>query len=291
MSVYHRVLIVMCAVAFQAGPANAQGFLQSLFGGGSGAHVRSHPMPNGAPPHYRGRYAPHAGHQPWWQYGRHGQQSYRPRRRTYTAMCVRLCDGYYYPIASRASRNKLYELARKCEDGCSGAAKLFYTPTTAPNIEHMTDLSGRAYENLDNAFVYRKKRVKGCGCKPPPWSYQARAEHAKFAAYAARKKQAEIARARAQRLAMQKTEAENADAATSSQSADDLESDTEADSTVSPAAKSRKLKRRSWRTRRARRQFRQRRRVVRMRRHPQARAVMRRPGTYARQRVRMHRRY
>ena len=93
-----------------------------------------------------------------------------------------MCDGYYWPMSNRATRGKFYDLARRCEDSCNGDAKLFYMPSGRGDVKRMTDLSGRAYEHINTAFLYRKKLVKSCTCKPMPWSYSARAKHMQYAA-------------------------------------------------------------------------------------------------------------
>jgi len=153
-------------------PIQAQGFFQSLFGGGQPSRPRMMPP-------RRSRYMPHGQSVPWWQQGR---QSQRPRHRHYTAMCVRMCDGFYWPISNRAQRGKFHELARRCENSCNGEAKLFYMPSRSSDVKRMTDLSGRAYEHINTAFLYRKTLVKSCTCKPMPWSYSARAKHMQYAA-------------------------------------------------------------------------------------------------------------
>lgn len=136
-------------------------------------------------PHLRGRYVPHGQPVPWW--GR-SQQSHRPRSRYYTAMCVRMCDGFYYPLSHRATRSKFHDLAKRCETSCSGGeARLFYM-RSGGDVARMTDLTGRAYEHIDTAFLYRKTLVKSCTCKPMPWSYSARSKHAQYAADAAEKR-------------------------------------------------------------------------------------------------------
>lgn len=296
-----RTVFTVIGVCLMPEPVQAQGFLQSLFGGGAGGHVRNHSAPYDARSHHRGRYTPYGGHQPWWGYGQHDRQSFRPRTRTYTAMCVRLCDGYYYPIASRATRSKFHELARRCEDGCNGNAKLFYMPASAPNVKYMTDLTGRSYENLDKAFLYRKRRVKGCSCKPPPWSYQARAEHVQYAAEAARKKRAEAARTRAERLAAsrqyqhQRTIVESLDAQGSDDAAvRDAESDIGPDDETAhgwPTTAQATTPQTYRKERRAKRHVRRKRRWVRMRRPRRATGGARRPVRYGRPRVRIRRHY
>jgi len=163
-------------------PVSAQGFLQSLFGGGQQARPRMMPPRRS---HGSGRFSRQNQSVPWWQ---HGQTRPRQRAGRYTAMCVRMCDGYYWPMSNRAKRGKFYDLSRRCEDSCNGDAKLFYMPSHSSDVKRMTDLSGRAYEYINTAFLYRKKLVKSCTCKPMPWSNSARAQHMQYAAREAEKR-------------------------------------------------------------------------------------------------------
>lgn len=38
-----------------------------------------------------------------------------------------------------------------------------------------------SYARLPNAFLYRKKRIASCSCRPAPWSHEERARHASYA--------------------------------------------------------------------------------------------------------------
>jgi hypothetical protein len=68
---------------------------------------------------------------------------------------------------------------------CDGEARLFYYPTEGGSPETMVDLAGRSYASLPNAFRYRKSLVAACTCRPAPWSAEAAARHAAYAAEAA----------------------------------------------------------------------------------------------------------
>ncbi len=96
-------------------------------------------------------------------------------------MCVRLCDGFYFPISSSVRRGRLYKDSRQCMQRCDGEARLFYYPTEGGSIETMIDLAGRSYQSLPSAFRYRKALVAGCACKPAPWSPEAAARHQGYA--------------------------------------------------------------------------------------------------------------
>jgi hypothetical protein len=104
---------------------------------------------------------------------------------TYRTMCVRLCDGFYFPISDNVRRGRLYQDNRACMQRCDGDARLFYYPTEGGSPETMVDLAGRSYKDLPNAFRYRKSLVAACTCRPAPWSAEAAARHEGYAAEAA----------------------------------------------------------------------------------------------------------
>lgn len=85
-------------------------------------------------------------------------------------VCVRLCDGYYWPVSYSAPRSRFYRDANVCQSSCGSEAKLFHYPTSGGTMEEAVDLTGRVYSRLPTAFKYRKTLVQGCSCKPEPWS-------------------------------------------------------------------------------------------------------------------------
>ncbi len=97
-------------------------------------------------------------------------------------MCVRMCDGYYWPLNQTASRGNFHREAKLCQASCSSEAKLFYHANSSPDVDGMVDLSGRAYARLPNAFKYRKALVGGCQCKSAPWTEVELDRHRHYAA-------------------------------------------------------------------------------------------------------------
>ena len=87
---------------------------------------------------------------------------------TYRTLCVRLCDGFYFPISFATRGDGLARDAEQCTASCGLEARLFYHPNPGGSVEGMTDLLGRAYSALPTAFTYRKTLVTGCSCRPPP---------------------------------------------------------------------------------------------------------------------------
>lgn len=108
----------------------------------------------------------------------------RPTGR-FRAVCVRLCDGYYWPMNDRATAQTLREVADRCTSGCGTEARLFYSENDDVDPAAMTDLAGRRYDALKTAFIYRSKLVSGCSCKPAPWSVAEQSRHAGYAVAAA----------------------------------------------------------------------------------------------------------
>ena len=108
--------------------------------------------------------------------GRQSSNSWgRGRVRT---MCVRLCDGYYFPVSFKTSTRKLESDENYCNSNCYNApTKLFYYSNPGGSIENMRSADGTLYRDIANAFRYRKEYVADCRCQAEPWSKQARQQH------------------------------------------------------------------------------------------------------------------
>jgi hypothetical protein len=100
---------------------------------------------------------------------------------TYRTVCVRLCDGFYFPLSYATTRSGLARDADSCTASCGAEARLFYYPTAGGEIESAVDLTGFAYGELPNAFKYRKRLVQGCRCRPQPWTETELQRHRAYA--------------------------------------------------------------------------------------------------------------
>lgn len=101
----------------------------------------------------------------------------------YKTICVRTCDGFYFPIRHGAHHKNFASDVQSCTNACGAEARLFYYSLNGPEgADGMLDLSGRSYAGLQHAFAYRKKLVQGCTCKPAPWSAEEVARHQSYAA-------------------------------------------------------------------------------------------------------------
>jgi hypothetical protein len=174
-------VIVLATLCAAAEPSSAEGFLRRLFG-----FIARAP-----------EYVPDRGPEPGDDYGRGDafpdSQPWPEDMSTYRTLCVRLCDGFYFPMSEGVRRERLHPDANACTQRCDGEVRLFYYPTRGGSPETMVDLAGHTYSSLPNAFLYRKKLVDGCTCKPPPWSPQEAARHQGYAAEAAQQKAAAAA--------------------------------------------------------------------------------------------------
>jgi hypothetical protein len=86
---------------------------------------------------------------------------------TYRTLCVRTCDGYYFPI-SFATRPQGFEAdAQQCRARCpSAVVELYVHENPGGTVEQMASLSGKPYGSIPTAFLYRKEYVQGCSCNP-----------------------------------------------------------------------------------------------------------------------------
>lgn len=104
----------------------------------------------------------------------------------YRTVCVRLCDGFYYPINEVSRPESFLAEEKLCQSSCSVPARLFYRPQPGEDAEAMVSLTGDRYADLPNAFRYRSEYVGACACKPKPWSAEAKAQYQRRAVLASR---------------------------------------------------------------------------------------------------------
>ena len=107
---------------------------------------------------------------------------------TYRTLCVRLCDGYYFPISFATPHERLAGDADACESSCGAEARLFIYANPGGDVAEMTDLEGAPYTRLPTAFLYRTEYIPSCKCQPHPWEAEARQRHKSYALVAAAKK-------------------------------------------------------------------------------------------------------
>ena len=83
----------------------------------------------------------------------------------YRSVCVRLCDGFFYPISYSTYGGHLGQDAQECQANCAAPAELYVYRNPGQEIEQAVSLNGSAYMDLPVALRYRKEYVHGCSCK------------------------------------------------------------------------------------------------------------------------------
>jgi hypothetical protein len=75
------------------------------------------------------------------------------------AVCVRLCDGRYFPLP-RSTTDQANAL---CVAACPKAAVSVFRADG--DLKDATDANGKTYSALPNAFAYRSRAVPDCSCR------------------------------------------------------------------------------------------------------------------------------
>lgn len=89
--------------------------------------------------------------------------------RRYRTVCVRTCDGYYFPMSPQSSRDDFARDQQNCESMCPGTdINTYYQDAGDSDTSRlMSTSSDEAYNALPTAYLYRRTdtpRPAGCGC-------------------------------------------------------------------------------------------------------------------------------
>ena len=115
-----------------------QSFLGSLFGGGGGGNTAQ----PGADPN-----SPAQGS-------------------NFRTICVRTCDGFFFPISYAASPAKFGDDERVCQRMCPAAEVALYSyRNPGEDVSQAVSTGGRPYSELANAFRYRQEYNPTCSCR------------------------------------------------------------------------------------------------------------------------------
>jgi hypothetical protein len=105
----------------------------------------------------------------------------RPKPETYKTLCVRLCDGFSFPISFSTLRTRFAVDAKQCEQSCPTGSRLFVHRNPGQDADDMVDLDGRPYRSLPTAFLHRAQYVADCTCRGNPWDEASVAQHRVYA--------------------------------------------------------------------------------------------------------------
>ncbi|MGX1354040.1 hypothetical protein AB7M49_007661 [Bradyrhizobium elkanii] len=135
-----------CGPQYAAAARGPGNFLENLFGGGGGGNPNN-PLP---PPD-----------------AQYGAQS-----GTFRTVCVRTCDGAYFPISFATVQARFAADEQICKAQCPAAdASLFTYRNPGEDINQAVSISGVSYSSLPNAFKYRTEFNPSCSCKPAGQSW------------------------------------------------------------------------------------------------------------------------
>jgi hypothetical protein len=96
-----------------------------------------------------------------------------PQSGTFRTVCVRSCDGYYFPISFATVPARFPDDEKTCKALCPAAdANLFTYRNPGEDMSSAVSISGQPYSASPNAFRYRQEFNPSCSCKAPgqTWS-------------------------------------------------------------------------------------------------------------------------
>ena len=121
----------------------------------------------------------------------------RNDQRLYRTVCVRLCDGFYFPISTATTRDRFQTDQNACQSQCGAPARLFHYPIGDGSPATMVDLEGRKYSSLGKAFAFRVKYNPSCKCRAHPWEPEAVKLHQLYATKGWQQRSRRLARSKA----------------------------------------------------------------------------------------------
>lgn len=95
-----------------------------------------------------------------------------PMGSTFRTICVRACDGYYYPISFATTPDRFRDDEQTCQRTCPAAQVSLYTyHNPGEDVAQAVSLAGSPYSELPTAFSYRKAVNPACACRKPGESW------------------------------------------------------------------------------------------------------------------------
>jgi hypothetical protein len=91
---------------------------------------------------------------------------------SYRTICVRTCDGFYWPVSYATTPDHFQEDQNVCQRSCPAAeAILFAHRNPGEDLTQAVSISGQLYSTLPNAFRYRQSFDASCSCRQPGESW------------------------------------------------------------------------------------------------------------------------
>ena len=91
-----------------------------------------------------------------------------PQSGTYRTVCVRSCDGAYFPISFATVPARFPDDEKTCKALCPAAeASLYSYRNPGEDMSQAVSINGQPYSSSPNAFRYRQEFNPSCSCKAP----------------------------------------------------------------------------------------------------------------------------
>jgi len=85
---------------------------------------------------------------------------------TYRTVCVRTCDGYYFPISFQTVPGRFADDERTCQRMCPASEVTLYAHRNpGEDMNQALSINGQPYTALPNAFRYRQQFNAACSCR------------------------------------------------------------------------------------------------------------------------------
>ena len=85
---------------------------------------------------------------------------------TYRTLCVRLCDGYYFPVSFSTLPNHFQRDAEICQSRCAAPAELYYHQNPGGAVEQAISVATQQpLHQLEIGLALSQEFVQGCSCK------------------------------------------------------------------------------------------------------------------------------
>jgi hypothetical protein len=89
-----------------------------------------------------------------------------PMGGTYRTLCVRTCDGFFFPISFATVPARFGEDEQTCKRLCPAAeTMLFAHRNPGEEVDQAVSINGTPYTELPNAFKYRQAFNASCSCR------------------------------------------------------------------------------------------------------------------------------
>ena len=105
-----------------------------------------------------------------------------PRRATEYMVCVRKCDGSFFPVSYFGADSRSDTLEQVCQSLCPNADVALYSFPFGGTIDEAVSSTGEPYASLPNAGKFQQTNDPTCSCRAPgqSWAEALAAAEAKY---------------------------------------------------------------------------------------------------------------